>query len=312
MTRAEGGAVQHSGSHATRHVPARVLVILSIGLISISFSPILVRLAADAPGMAVAVWRTVFAALLIGPYALIRSRRGTRAPIGSRTVLAIIVAAVFLAAHFILWIESLYHTSVASASVLVATTPIFLGVLGYFVLRERLTPGMIAAIALGVGGAALIAGGDVGSAVGGNSTLGNALALGASIAAAVYLMIGSVVRRGTDWLSYVAPLYLLVATVVVGVAVARDTPLLGYDARFYLLCFGMAVGPQVMGHGSFNFVLRYISPTLLSLLILLEPVVSSVVAHFLFAEAPGAWAAAGMLLVIGSVVIAVLTSGRRT
>lgn len=210
--------------------------------------------------------------------------------------------------HFILWIESLYHTSVASASVLVSTTPIFLGILGYLLLKERLSGGVIGAIALGVGGAVLIAAGDAGSAMEGNSGFGNVLALSASVAAAVYLLIGRVVRQGLDWLSYVAPLYLLVALVVLSVAFARGTSLVGYGAEFYVLCFGMALGPQVFGHGSFNYALRYISPTLISLLILLEPVVSSVVAYFLFAELPGPVAALGMVLVLVSVATAVTAS----
>lgn len=311
MTRSEAGtdASSSAGAAAT---PTRVYLILGLGLISVSFSPILVRVAAEAPGMAIAVWRTVFAALIVVPFALVRSWRKRPPAFGRKTVAAIVTAAIFLALHFIMWIESLYHTSVASASVLVSTTPIFLAILGYFILRERLTLRIVAAIAVGVIGAVLIAGGDVGSAVSGNSTLGNGLALGASIAAAFYFMLGSVIRRGTDWLSYMAPLYLLVAVAVLLVAVVEGTQLLGHAPKFYVLCLAMAVGPQILGHGSFNFVLRYISPTLLSLLILLEPVVSSIVAYALFDEMPGGWAATGMLLVIGSVVIAVTGARERS
>ena len=75
------------------------------------------------------------------------------------------------------------------------------------------------------------------------------------------------------------------------------------------LCLAMAVGPQLLGHGSFNYALRYMSPTFISLLVLLEPVVSSAVAYALFSEAPGAVAVLGMVLVLASVALAVL--GRR-
>ena len=295
----------------TRSTPVHAIVVLAIGLFSISFSPILVRFAAEAPGTAVAVWRTVLAAALIVPVAVVRHLQGRLQPIRRNTVWAIVAAAAFLALHFILWIESLYHTSVASASVLVATTPIFIGVLGYVFLRERLRVVVVVAIALGVLGAVLIAGGDVGSAVNGHGTLGNLLALSASLAAAVYLMIGGIVRKGVNWLSYVAPLYALVAVVVVVTALARGVDLFGYSAGFYALCLGMAVGPQLLGHGSFNYVLRYVSPTLLSLLILLEPVVSSILAYFLFTEQPGPIALAGMVLVLISVALAVLGERRR-
>ena len=311
MKQPSGSSTPHVGGQPER-TPPKAYVILAIGLFSISFSPILVRFASDAPGMAVAVWRTLFAALIILPAAVLRYRRGTLAPVPPRTRLAIVVAAVFLALHFVMWIESLYHTSVASASVLVSTTPIFLAVLGFFFLRERLSFRVLLAIGIGVGGAALIAGGDSGSTVPENVLLGNGLAVSASLAAAVYLFIGSIVRKGLDWLSYVAPLYVLVAVVVLGTALFRGTPVLSYDVTFYALCFGMAVGPQVLGHGSFNYVIRYISPTLLSLLILLEPVVSSILAYVLFGEQPGLLALAGMALVLISVALAVLAPTRHS
>jgi drug/metabolite transporter (DMT)-like permease len=302
--------VESSEGPGHEKVPARVYVVLAVGLFSISFSPILVRFASDAPGLAVAVWRTVFAAALVLPFAVVQFARGRAQPVRRRSALAVLGAAVFLSLHFMLWIESLYHTSVASASVLVSTTPIFLGIMGFLILRERLRRTVVLAIGLGVGGAALIAAGDAGSAVEGSSAVGNGLALSASIAAAVYLLIGSIVRKGMDWLTYVAPLYALVAVLVVAVALVRGTPLLGHDPVFYALCFGMAVGPQVLGHGSFNYAIRYISPTLLSLLILLEPVVSSILAFVLFGEMPGVLALAGMILVLASVALAVIPARR--
>ncbi len=283
--------------------PFRVYPILMVGLLSISFSPILVRFASEAPGEAVAVWRTVMATLLLAPAALVRIgpevRRFTRREHGF-----IVAAGVVLAFHFITWIESLYHTTVASASVLVAMSPIFLAVLGFLFLRERLALRTVVAVLVAVLGAVLIGVGDAGDARAARAVLGNSLALGAALLVSVYLIIGRVVRQQTSWLAYVFPVYTVVALTTVGFAVLRGVPLFGYEPAFYGLCALMALGPQLLGHGSINYAIKYFPAAIIGLLTLLEPVVASVAAYVLFGEQPGLVAAMGMALVLAAVLAA--------
>lgn len=291
--------------------PAAVFWVLFFGLSSFSLSPILVRLADEAPGMTIAVWRTLIAAAVLAPIALVRARQEIRA-FERRDVLLITASGVLLGLHFAAWIESLYHTSVASASVLVTTSPIFLAVLGYVFLRERLSQQVNAAILLAVLGAALIAIGDVGSESAGDAPLlGNALALGASFVFSVYLLVGRVVRRKTAWLAYVFPLYAVAGLTVLIVALVLRTPLFGFSPTFYLLCAAMAVGPQVLGHGSFNYAIRYVPAAMLGLLSLVEPVGASLLAYVLFEEIPSAVATTGMLVVLLSISFAIVYRRRK-
>lgn len=292
--------------------PAFVVPILAAGLLSFAFSPILVRLAGEAPGGAVAVWRTVSAVVLLAPFALARAGPEIRA--FTRREWGLIVAAgVFLGVHFIAWIESIYYTSVASASVLVTTSPIFLAILGYLFLGERLTRRQSGAVVLAVGGAALIGLGDAGGAGTASApSLGNALALFAALVVSLYLLIGRVVRQRTSWLAYVFPLYAVVACTTVVAALVRGTPLFGHGWTFYGLCVLMALGPQLLGHGSFNYALRYLTAAVLGLLSLLEPVGAALLAYGLFGETPGPLALAGMGVVLAAVTAAVgRGSGRR-
>ncbi len=265
---------------------------------SFAFSPILVRFADEAPGVAIAVWRTVFSVVLLAPVAVRRIGPEVRRFSG-REVALVAGAGVFLGVHFILWIESLYHTSVASSSVLVTTSPIFLAVMGYLLLGERLDRRTVAAIVLAVGGAALIGwGGAVGGSPAPRPLLGNALALAAALLVSFYLLIGRVVRQRTSWLAYVFPLYAVAAVTVVGVALVRDVPLFAYEPAFYGLCLLLALGPQIIGHGAVNYALQYFPAALVSMLALLEPVGASVLAYVLFGEVPGGWAVAGMSVVL--------------
>jgi drug/metabolite transporter (DMT)-like permease len=283
-----------------RQYPLFLYLILGLGVISFTFSPILVRWASDAPGLAVAVWRTVLAVCLLAPAAW-WSIPDMRA-FSWRDVTLIAGAGILLGLHFIAWIESLYHTTVASASVLVTTSPVFLVILGFVVLNERLSWTTVAAIGVSVVGAALIGFGDAhGVGIGPNPLWGNSLALTASLLASLYLLIGRVVRQQVSWLAYVFPLYGIAALTTFGVAWGRGVPLFGYDVEFYGLCGLMAIGPQILGHGSFNYALHYFPAALVGMLALLEPVGSSALAFVLFGEVPNALAITGMLVVLGAV-----------
>lgn len=293
------------------HRPAVIYLVVGLGVISFMFSPILVRWASEAPGLTVAVWRTVLATLLLAPAAWWRIGPEVRT-FGRRDVVLILGAGVLLGLHFIAWIESLYHTTVASASVLVATSPIFLVILGFWLLGERLSWKTVAAIGAAVGGAALLGIGDAqGIGVGPNPLWGNSLALLASLFASLYLLIGRVVRRQVSWLAYVFPLYTVAALTTLVAALAQGVPLLGYDLGFYGLCLLMAIGPQIIGHGSFNYALHFFPAALVGVLALLEPVGASVLALILFGEVPNGLAVAGMLVVLGAIAVVVWTERRR-
>ena len=230
-----------------------------------------------------------------------------------RDTTLITAAGILLGVHFIAWIESLYHTTVASASVLVTTSPIFLVVLGFLLLDERLSWTTVGAIATSVGGAILIGLGDAqGVGVGPNPLWGNSLALAASLFASLYLLIGRVVRQEVDWLAYVFPLYTVAALTTFGAAWWRGVPLWGYEAGFYGLCLLMAIGPQILGHGSFNYALHYLPAALVGMLALLEPVGSSALAFLLFGEVPNGLAITGMLVVLGAVAVVVWSERQQT
>jgi len=285
--------------------PPRVYVVLTLGVLSFAFAPILVRWAGDVPALAIAVWRTVTAAAVLLPAAAVRIgpevRRFTYRDVG-----LIAVAGIFLGLHFIAWIESLSHTTVASASVLVTTSPLLLAILGYLILDERLSTTTVAAIGAAVGGAVLIGWADAGKVdLGRGALVGNSLAFGGAVLVSVYLLIGRVVRQQVSWLAYVTPLYSVAALTALLAALVKGTPLLGYSWTMYGLCAGLALGPQVLGHGSFNYALQYVPAAIVGLLALLEPVGASILAYIFFGEVPPFTSIFGMVVVMGGVAVVV-------
>lgn len=289
----------------------RVLLFVGAGILSFSFSPILVRLAVEGPAVAVAAWRTAFAVLFLAPFAVVRTPAEIRRLRGREWGL-ILSAGVLLAIHFIAWIESIYHTTVASASVLFATNPIFIAIIGFLALKERLRRPTVMAILLAVLGAVLIALGDAGNSIRPRPEFGNILALSSAFLFACYLLIGRVVRRSSSWLAYVFPLYVVVAFTVGAYALATATPLFGYSTEFYILCAVMALGPQLLGHGSFNYAVKFVPAAVLGALGLTEPVLASVWAWMLFDEVPAVLAVVGAAIVIAAMAMIYLNRAVET
>lgn len=283
-----------------------VYPLLAIGLAGFASSALLIRLASgDAPGLVIAAWRTLLAVVLLAPAAGVSALRHSWRFSG-RDLLLILGAGVLLGLHFVMWIESIYLTSVASATVLVTTSPLFLALLGYGLLGERLSHVEIVGVLVATVGAVLIGWGDASQGGGSDSLLGNALALGASLVFSLYLIISRVVRRHTPFLSYTFSLYTLTSAFILAIVWVRGLPMAGFDTRFYLLVLLMAIGPQILGHGSFNFAIRYFSAAFLGLLSLLEPVGATIGAYFLFDEVPNWPARAGIFLVLVSVAIVIV------
>lgn len=285
--------------------PLRVYLILGVGLISISVSAILIRYAGDAPALAVAAWRTLFAALILAPFVIRRAGKEIR-ELSGREIGIILASGVFLGLHFITWISSVYHTSVASASVLVSMSPIFIGIIGFLVLKERLRRIEASAIVVAMGGTVLIGLSSSGTidVPSPDPLFGNSLALSAAFFVSVYFLIGQVVRRERSWLAYVGPVYGTAAVTTWLAALVLGIPLFGYSMEIYLLCLGMAIFPQILGHGSFNYAIKWFPASTLGIASLAEPVGASILAYFLFSEVPTIMAIAGMICVLIAVVAA--------
>ena len=78
----------------------------------------------------------------------------------------------------------------------------------------------------------------------------------------------------------------------------------------YLYGVLLAFIPQLVGHTSFNWAVRWVSPTLVALVILAEPVGSSVLGYLVFGEVPGSLVLAGAAVLLLGVAGAVWDEGR--
>lgn len=263
--------------------------ILAIGVVSASVSGILIRYADEASGLALSLWRCAAGALLLAPFAIPGIRR-----MSARDFVIPAVAGVSLAAHFATWITSVNLTTIASSVLLVSTTPIFVALIGRWLLSERLRTAGWLGIALALGGTVLIAGLDFeGSSLG-----GNILALIGGITVAGYVIGGRQARRHLGILEYAVVTYGFAALVLIPVCLLAGVELGGYSDTTWLAIAGLIVGPQLMGHTLINMALSDIDATTVSVTVMAEPIIAIALAFVLFSEVPSALAYPGGLAIL--------------
>ena len=269
------------------------LAALLLAVVSVSFSAIFIRLADDSAATVVWVRLAITVALLL-PWFVRDVRRGA-VPRTGRDRALVALSGLFLAAHFLTWTFSLRYTSVASSVLLVTLHPVFVAWLGRRLLGEAVSVRLAAGIALALVGTAITSGGDVRISV--RALGGDLLALSGAVTFTGYLLIGRSVRSRTGTAGYSLPVYAAVAAISVVIA-----PLTGGNVvpsgRTALACLGLAAVCTILGHTVFNWTLRHLRTALVSVSLLGEPAITTVLAIPILGERPPVSAVVGGAVIL--------------
>lgn len=275
----------------------RQALILVLAVLTVSWSGPLIRLAKEAPPLAIAFWRTGIATALLAPAALLLHRKEIRR-LGRRDLLALALSGAFLALHFATWIASVNLTTVASSALLVGATPVFVAIVSNFI-GEPSSRREWAGIAVAIAGATLVAGADLGEVA--TAARGNLLALAGAICGAGYVIIGRRLRQRLSLLTYVVSVYGSCAVLLAAAVTISETPLVGFRPATGAAILAIALGPQLFGHTAINFLLEQIEATKITVAILGEPIGAALIAALLFDEIPGLLVIPGGILLLAGI-----------
>lgn len=281
---------------------AKVLALLAVGLTSFGFAPILVRLTPETGPLVLVSYRTAFAVLMLVPFWLWKRRPPGKTGIFGKDTLLTALAGVCLGLHFTCWIASLYYTSVASASVLVTIHPIIMILTERLWLKRSFAATTWAGVLMAFAGSVIL--GIADSRIEqdfADPLFGNMLAATAAVIFVVYLLIGQRIRKNREWIDYVFPVYVSAAVTCIGLALVLGKDLTEISTVGIAVGAGLAFGPQILGHGSMNYAVKYVAPTLISTLVLAEPALASVLAYYLFGELPPLASMIAMAVILAGV-----------
>jgi drug/metabolite transporter (DMT)-like permease len=302
--------------NTTHRNPALFFLAITGGVLAVSTAAIFIRYAqTDVPSLVIAAVRLTLAALLLAPVALTRHRdeltRLSRHDLGLG-----LLAGIFLSLHFATWITSLEYTSVASSVVLVSTTPLWVALLSPLVLRESITRMTILGLALALLGGVVVGLSNTCSwqnglicppsaeFLQGKTLWGNFLALAGAWMGAGYLLIGRRLRAQTSLIPYIFIVYGMAALALIVLMLASGETPFGYAPISYLWLALLALVPQLLGHSTFNWALRYLPASFVAVTLLGEPIGSTLLAYLILSETPSALEICGGLLILAGIYFA--------
>lgn len=280
--------------------------LLAVAIAGVSMSAPLIA-ATTAPALAIAFWRNAMAVGVLSPLALWR-HRGELRRMGRRALTLSVGAGVVLALHFGLWLPSLTMTSVATSTALVTTTPIWTTLI--LRLRGHRPPGLVwAGTALAVVGVLILTGIDMSTDT--RALAGDALALAAGLAAAVYMLLGAEVRRTATTTAYTYVCYSTTAVVLLGACLVSGSALGGYDGKSWLKIAALTVVAQLLGHSLLNRVVRGLGPSTTSTAILLETPGAALIAALWLGQTPPAAAYPALGVILAGLALVILADRRK-
>ncbi|MGA3037864.1 MAG: DMT family transporter [Vulcanimicrobiaceae bacterium] len=255
--------------------------------------------------VAVTYLRLGIAAAIVVAVALVRS--GSRKWLDRRRETMLALAGVALAVHFACWIASLEFTSIAIATLLVSTSPIFIGI--DEAITRRRAPGLSFMLAIASGGAGLILVVMQHAApapIPGHAILGAFLATLGAIGMSVYLTIVRSVRSDLDTLAIIARTYSWAAIVLAALAlVIHENPPPFADRSAWFGIIAMALISQLLGHTAMNVSLHWFTPATIGFSTLLEPVIAAALAAVIFHEGLAGTTLVGAVLLFVAIALAI-------
>ena len=291
---------------------------IPFGILAVSTASIFIRFAqADAaPSIVIAAARLTLASLILAPFAMLRYRhelvRRTRRELGLA-----LLSGIFLAVHFATWITSLEYTSVASSVVFVSTTPLWVAILAPLTIKEPVTRPVLIGMGLTLVGGVIVGLSDsctltgsqlqcppISEFVGARAFLGDLLALVGAFTAAGYLLVGRSLRDKMSLIPYIFVVYGAAAVLLVLTMWGTGESVRGYAPQTYLWFLLLALIPQLLGHSTFNWALRYLPASFVSVTLLGEPIGSAILAYFFLSEVPTGLMVFGAILILVGIYIA--------
>ena len=276
--------------------PSKYIVLA--GTLFTSLSSIIIRFS-EAPALVISAYRMLFTSLMLLIPVIINNRYEFK-KITKREYILCTVSGIFLALHFASWISSIKMTTVANSTILVSCSPIFVALANYFITKEKLGRKMAIGISMSLAGTIIIAMGSSGEKSS-NMMLGNILAFLGAVFVAGYFVIGGIARKNLSAGVYVFIVYSVSTAVLFIMCIISKTPIYPYSPKEFLLFIALAFFCSILGHTVYNYMVKYVSSTMISVSTLSEPIFASVLALLIFREIPSIYTLIGGIIIIAGI-----------
>src|SRR6185503_7644958 len=261
---------------------------LGAGVLALSFSAMFVRWA-NAPGPITAFYRLFFSIFLLFPFFLPRARENPS--VRSRSVLFPIFAGIFTACDLALWTSSLSFTTASNATLLGNTAPLWVALGAWLILKQQLTPGFWRGLTITLLGTVLIMGTDF--ILHPRFGVGDVMAIFTGVFYGGYFLFTEKSRTHFDPVSHIWLVGIGASFSLFLLNTGLQYPLTGYPAQSWLVFLATAVVSQLIGYMSLAYALGYLPASVVAPTVVLQPIVTTLLAIPLLGEVPTIWQGIG-------------------
>ena len=274
-------------------------IALAVGISALSLSAMFVRWA-EAPGPITGFYRLLISTILFTPL-FIRQQKQLE-PINKKYLIFPLFAGIFTAFDFAFWNSSLKYTTAANATLLGNTSPLWVALFAFFILREKLRGSFWFGLVIALAGAALVMGSDF--------LLHPTLGLGdlmASAAAIFYASYQLTTQRGRKYIDPFRYIWLIGVSATISMFIMNlslGNSFTGYSTQTWIIFFVTAIVSQMIGYLAISYALGHLPASVVSPTLIGQPILTAILAIPMLGEIPnpvqwigGAIALAGIYIV---------------
>jgi drug/metabolite transporter (DMT)-like permease len=244
---------------------------------------------ANAPGPVTAFYRLFFSIFLLLPFFLPRLR--TNRSVRSWSIIFPLMAGLFTACDLGLWTASLAYTTAANATLLGNTAPLWVALGTWLIFRKKLTPAFWRGLGITLLGATLIMGTDF--LLHPRFGIGDVMALSTGFFYGGYFLFTEKSRTRFDPIIHIWFVGVGASASLFFVNTTLHYPLSGYPTQTWLIFLATAVVSQLIGYMFLAFALGHLPAAVVSPTMILQPIVTTILAIPLLGEVPSIWQAIG-------------------
>ena len=274
---------------------------LVLGIIFLSISPLFVRWA-DAPGIVTSFFRMTTVVIITGLIFLIGKKPVAGQGLPRKLWLLPILGGVFSGIDHTLWSTSIETTYVANATLLNYIAPLWVGLIAIFILREKYKGYFWVGMAFVLSGAWIISGVNF-SDLSTFSVRGEGFAILSSVFYAGYFILSQRSRKHFSVMSYLLISSIAAMVVLFIIIIITGHTVFGYSGQTYLLFLLAGVISQFGGYYCINYALGEIPASIVSALLILQPVLTALLADRFVGEPIGVGQLLGGGLVLAGVYV---------
>lgn len=261
---------------------------LGAGVLALSFSAMFVRWA-NAPGPVTAFYRLFFSIFLLFPFFIPRAK--SNSSMKSWAVSFPLLAGIFTACDLALWTSSLSYTTAANATLLGNTAPLWVALGTWLILRQRLSLAFWRGLALTLIGAALIMGTDF--ILHPRFGIGDVMAMFTGFFYGGYYLFTERSRIHFDPVSHIWLVGIGASITLFVINAALHYPMTGFDTQTWLIFVVTAIVSQLIGYMALAYALGHLPASIVAPTMVLQPVVTAILAIPLLGEVPSIWQGVG-------------------